>query len=117
MIYIFFFFFCVDKSKFGHSMLALFAENISCDVSSPSFFLIACVLQTMTIRCAVVAPRELYITEFKSVKTGFHNAGSIKSWPLRREIGEASVFSSHFSRESKPKPCIFVSVQLTTRTT
>ena len=61
--------------------------------------------------------RELYITEFKSVKTGFHNAGSIKSWPLRREIGEASVFSSRFSRESKPKPCIFVSMQLTTRTT
>lgn len=60
MKYISFFFFFpltgnTDKSTFGHSMLAFFAENISRDVSPPSFFLIACLIQSMTIRCAVVA--------------------------------------------------------------
>ena len=71
MIYIFFFFFFVDKSKFGHSMLALFSENISCDVSSPSFLLIACVLQTMTIRCAVVAQESFTLQSLSQLKQGF----------------------------------------------
>ena len=73
MKYISFFFFFplmgnTDKSTFGQSMLAFFAENISRDVSPPSFFLIA----SYNNQVCGGRSRELYITEFKSeLKQGF----------------------------------------------